>query len=125
VTAATTGGDEESTLTRRVPGSHLADELKVPGAVPVMPSGMPIVSSGPAVAPADRDPEAEQHELDALVAGFARGAAAVQAGNGGSGRPATPSSGPTVQFPTQDPSPTFQVNSGTPNGAEPQNVERR
>jgi len=30
-----------------------------------------------------------------------------------------------VQFPTQDPSPTFQFNSGTPNGAEPQNVERR
>ena len=123
--AATTGADEETTLTRRVPGSHLADELKVPGAVPAMPAGMPL-APGPAHAPVDRDPDAEQHELDALVAGFARGAAAVQAGNGGSGRPGTsPNAGPTVQFPTQDPSPTFQFNSGTPNGAEPQNVERR
>jgi hypothetical protein len=125
VAAATTGADDESTLTRRVPGSHLADELRLPGAVPVVPAGMPM--AGPALAPpVDRDPDAEQHELDALVAGFARGAAAAQAGNGGPGRSgATPNSGPTTQFPTQDPSPTFQFNSGTPNGAEPQNVERR
>jgi hypothetical protein len=123
--AVTTGADDDSTLTRRVPGSHLADELKVPGAIPI-PVGVPIPASGPAMAPADRDPEAEQHELDALVTGFARGAAAAQAGNGGSGRPgATPNSGPSGQYPTQDPSPTNQVNSGTPNGAQPQNVERR
>jgi hypothetical protein len=120
----------EEALTRRVPGSHLADELRLPGAVPLAPGGMPLVETGtgPAGSPADRDPDAEQHQLAALVAGFARGDAAVQngdqtaqngaaeaqnadaeaqnadaatpTGNGGAGRSGpAPNSGPTVQFP--------------------------
>jgi hypothetical protein len=123
VAAPAAAYDDESALTRRVPGSHLANELRRPGGGPgAVPIGTPSAYSGPAQAPTDRDPEAEQHQLDAIVAGFARGAAAAQAGNGGSGR--TPNAGPTAQFP-QDPTPSYQYNSGAPNGAEPQNVERR
>lgn len=106
---------DDGRLTRRVPGSHLASELRMPGAVQGTPSGQigPASPLNRAQAPSDRDPQAEQHQLNALVAGFARGDAASEAGGNGAAHP------------PPDSSPSYQYDSGTPNGAEPQNVERR
>ncbi|GIJ69811.1 hypothetical protein Voc01_047280 [Virgisporangium ochraceum] len=110
---------DDGQLTRRVPGSHLANELRAPGAVQPAPAGT-APRSGRTQAPIDRDPQSEQLQLDAMFAGFARGAAAAEAGNG------VPDRGPTNGGPSShQPTPSYQYDSGTPNGAEPQNVERR
>lgn len=110
---------DDGQLTRRVPGSHLASELRDPASVQRAPSG-PGSASGRGQLPLDRDPQAEQLQLNALVAGFARGIAAAEAGNGAPDR-GTTNGGPSHQPPPS----TYQYDSGTPNGAEPQNVERR
>jgi hypothetical protein len=116
-TVAAAAPPDDGGLTRRVPGSHLASELRGPGGVQRAPAGTPPLS-GRTQAPIDRDPQAEQHQLNALVAGFARGDAAADIGNG------APDRGPNLG-PFEEPPPSYQYDSGVPNGAEPQNVERR
>ncbi|GAA0963513.1 hypothetical protein GCM10009558_082500 [Virgisporangium aurantiacum] len=116
-TVAAAAQPDEGGLTRRVPGSHLASELRGPGGVQRAPAGTPPLS-GRTQAPIDRDPQAEQLQLNALVAGFARGDAAADVGNG------APDRGPNLG-PFEQPPPSYQYDSGVPNGAEPQNVERR
>lgn len=126
----------DARLTRRVPGSHLAEELRLPGAVPPARSDLPLVETGtgPASSPADRDPDLEQHELDALVSGFARGATVTPpSGNGNGHTPGSASPFPPDTQPVQNGHPTngdgnptpHQFTNGAQAGAEPQNVERR
>jgi hypothetical protein len=112
---------DDGQLTRRVPGSHLAGELRKQGAVPpASVGGAP--PPGRTQAPVDRDPQSEQLLLNALVAGFARGNAAAETGGDAPGH--NPDARPATQHPPEQ-TPSYQYDSGTPNGAEPQNVERR
>jgi hypothetical protein len=107
------GASEGSGLTRRVPGAHLAEELRVPAVGRATPAGngrdrVPL----PAAVP-DRDPSVEQRTLDLLVAGFARGAAAQP------GAQPEPSAEPVDHRPVPE-----YVSRG-PAGPEPHDVERR
>jgi signal transduction histidine kinase len=89
----------EPGLTRRVPGAHLAEELRLPGrAGPAVgrAAAVPPAAPMPSAGPVDRDPAAEQRALDMLVAGFARGEAAVQPP---SGRPPDYPTGPPPDYP--------------------------
>jgi signal transduction histidine kinase len=126
-------------LTRRVPGANLADELRLPangqpavGRASAMPgvhlAGTASLSAavtqplgaGPS-APPDRDPDAEQHTVDTLIAAFARADATASAARAeaapADAAPMAAASGGTGGEPESD--------GPTPPGPETQDVERR